>query len=134
MVAKKKAVDAVDSVDAQDEEVIAEAMSTTGRPPRDVMVIMREMGKMLQAVKLSTIGKVYIGTFFIPHEGQPGTEGLVNAGSGLINDIIRQGWQPWQMATPYPGKYAFNIEGVQTGALDGQWLTILFVRPAEELQ
>jgi hypothetical protein len=134
MMAKKDSVEVVDSVDAVDEEVIAEATKTTGRTPHDVKVVIRETAKMLEAVKMSTIGEVYIGTFFVPYEGQPGIEGLVNAAAGLINNIIRQGWQPWQMATPYGGQYSFNLNGVQTGVLNGQWLTIIFGKPVEDLQ
>jgi len=129
-------VDVVDSVDSVDElaEVIEESKSRSGRTPQEVAVMVREFTKMLQAVKMSQIGEVYIGTFFVPYEGQPGIEGLVNAGAELMNNVIRQGWQPWQMATPYPGKFAFNLGGVQTGVLDGQWLTIIFGKPSEELQ
>jgi len=130
----KDSVDSVDAVDSVDEEVIAEAKKTTGRTPHDIAVSIREFAKMLEAVRMSRMDEVYIGTYFIPHEGQPGVGGLVNAGAELINQTIQRGWQPWQMATPYPGKYAFNLGGVQTGALDGQWITIIFGRSAEELQ
>jgi hypothetical protein len=134
MMAKKTAVDSVEAEDKEVEEMIAEAQSTSGRTPQDVRVIMRETARMLEAVKLSKAGEAYIGTYFVPLEGQPGIEGLVNAGANLITQTIQQGWQPWGMGTPYFGKYAFNLGGRQTGMLDGQWLTIVYLRPAEELE
>ena len=117
------------------EVVVEEASHTTGRTPREITVMVREFSKMLEAVRMSKVDEVFIGTYFIPYEGQLGIEGLVNAGAGLINETIRRGWQPWQMATPYPGKYSFRFpDGTSTGALDGQWLTIIFGRAPEALQ
>jgi hypothetical protein len=115
------------------EEVIKEARSTPGATPQELKVMVREFTKMLEAVRMSRASECYIGTYFVPMEGQPGIEGLVNAGADLITKTISQGWQPWSMGTPYFGKYAFNFpNGQSTGALDGQWLTIVFLKPAEE--
>ena len=135
-MAKKDAVGSVDSVVSDGlEEVVEEASHTTGRTPREITVMVREFSKMLEAVRMSKVEEVFIGTYFIPYEGQLGIEGLVNAGAALINGTIRNGWQPWQMATPYPGKYSFRFpDGTSTGALDGQWLTIIFGRAPETLQ
>ena len=130
----KDSVDSVGAVDSVDEEVIAEAKKTTGRTPHDIAVSIREFSKMLEAVRMSKIDELAIGTYFVPFEGQLGVEGLINSAAELMNRYVRAGWQPWQMANPYPGKYAFNLGGVETGALDGQWITIIWGRSAEELQ
>lgn len=88
---------------------------------------------MLQAVKMSHVKEIYIGTYFVPFEGQPGVEGVLGMVNELVNQPIRDGWQPWQMGTPYPGKYSFILNGVPTGALDGQWYTILWALPSSDL-
>lgn len=114
------------------EEVVKEAKKTSGRTPHDIAVITREFSKMLEAVRMSKIDELAIGTYFVPYEGQIGIEGLVNAAADLMNRYVRAGWQPWQMASPYPSKTAFNLGGVETGVLDGQWITIIWGRPALE--
>lgn len=123
----------VDSEDVDElEAVVAEAKKTSGRTPREIAVITREFSKMLEAVRMSKIDELAIGTYFVPYEGQIGIEGLVNMAAELMNRYVRAGWQPWQMATPYPSKTAFNLGGVETGALDGQWITIIWGKPIPE--
>ena len=137
-MAKKsqETVEAQDTQDTQDElaEVIEESKSRTGRTPQDVAVLVRETAKMLEAVKMSKIEELAIGTYFVPFEGQIGIEGIIQGSAELMNRYVKAGWQPWQMANPYPGKYAFNLGGVETGALDGQWITIIWGKPSGELQ
>jgi len=116
------------------EVAIDEASHTTGRTPREIAVMTREFSKMLEAVRMSKIGELAIGSYFVPQEGQLGIEGLVNQSAALMNQYVQAGWQPWQMATPYPGKFSFNLGGMQTGALDGQWITIIWGKPVGELQ
>lgn len=132
----KETTDTVKAQDAQDtdEELVKEATSTVGRTPHEVMVVIRETAKMLQSVKLARIEELAIGTYFVPFEGQLGIEGLIEGAAELMNRYVKAGWQPWQMANPYPGKYSFNLGGVQTGVLDGQWITIIWAKPSEELQ
>ena len=113
---------------------IEEASHQEGRPPKEVAIITREFSKMLEAVKMSKIGQLAIGSYFVPYEGQLGIEGLVNKSAELMNQYVQAGWQPWQMATPYPGTFSFNLNGQQTGALNGQWITIIWGLPAGELQ
>lgn len=123
----------VDSEDIDElEEVVAEAKKTSGRTPREIAVITREFSKMLEAVRMSKIDELAIGTYFVPYEGQIGIEGLVNMAAELMNRYVRAGWQPWQMATPYPSKTAFNLGGMETGVLDGQWITIIWGKPIPE--
>lgn len=129
----KDAVDSVDTVDSEDAKLIEEAKKTTGRTPQDIAVSIREFAKMLEAVRMSRMDEMFIGTYFIPEEGQLGIEGLVHQATELINETIRRGWQPWQMAAPYFAKRAFNLGGVRTGDLNGQWVTIIFGRAKEEL-
>jgi hypothetical protein len=135
-MAKKDSVDVVDSVDSEEEEYVAEAKSTTGKTPHDILVLTREFSKMLQAVKMSRVGRMWVGTYFIPREGQIGIEGLVNAASGLMNNMVQDGWQPWGMGAPYASTHAFidPTTGMRTGNVEGQWLTIIWTMPAEELQ
>ena len=134
-MAKKDSVDSVDSVDSEDVELVEEAKKTTGRTPQDIAVSIREFSKMLQAVRMSRIDEIAIGTYFVPHEGQLGVEGLVNAAAELMNRYVKAGWQPWGMGAPYMSEAAFNLPGgMQTGALRGQWVTIIWGKPAEELQ
>lgn len=129
----QKIVDSVD-VDEVDVVVVSEAKKTTGRTPQDIAVSIREFAKMLEAVRMSRIEELAIGTYFVPYEGQIGIEGLVNAAAELMNRYVKAGWQPWQMASPYPSKTAFNLGGMETGVLEGQWITIIWGKPAEELQ
>lgn len=136
-MARKDSVDLVDVEDAEDveklEEAIKEAKKTSGRTPHEVAVITREFSKMLQAVRMSRIEELAIGTYFVPHEGQLGVEGLVNAASELMNRYVKAGWQPWGMGAPYASKASFNLSGgMQTGALDGQWITIIWGKPTTE--
>jgi len=116
------------------EQAVEEASHKPGRTPKEVAILMREMANMLQAVKLSKIDELAIGTYFVPFEGQMGVEGLVARSAAYMNRYVQAGWQPWQMASPYPGKYAFNLDGMQTGNLDGQWITIIWAKPSAELQ
>lgn len=123
----------VDSEDVDElEEVVKEAKKTSGRTPKEIAVITREFSKMLQAVRMSKIDELAIGTYFVPYEGQIGIEGLVNMAAELMNRYVRAGWQPWQMATPYPSKTAFNLGGMETGVLEGQWITIIWGKPIPE--
>lgn len=132
-MARKDSVDSVDVEDAEElEEAIKEAKKTSGRTPKEIAVLTREFSKMLQAVRMSKIDELAIGTYFVPYEGQIGIEGLVNMAAELMNRYVRAGWQPWQMATPYPSKTAFNLGGMETGVLDGQWITIIWGKPIPE--
>lgn len=117
------------------EKAVKEAKRMPGATPREVSVVIREMAKMLQSLKFTNIGEMAVGSYFIPHEGQPNIEGLLPLVAEYMNYYVKAGWQPWQMATPYPGKYAFDLPGgQQTGTLDGQWITILWALPASETQ
>jgi len=132
----KKSQETVGTQDTQDQlaSTIEDSKSRTGRTPQEIAVMVREFTKMLQAVRMSNIEELAIGTYFVPFEGQQGIEGIVNGSAELMNRYVKAGWQPWQMANPYPGKYAFNLGGVETGALDGQWLTIIWGKPSGDLQ
>lgn len=113
------------------EEVIKEAKKTPGATPREITILVREFAKMLEAVRLSDTGEMGIGTYFVPFEGQLGVEGLVNQAAAYMNDWVQKGWQPWQMGTPYPSQAAFDTPQGQTGALEGQWITIIWRRPVD---
>ena len=125
------------SQNSQDEleKVVEDAMSQPGRTPKEVAILVREMAGMLQSLKFAKIEELAIGSYFVPHEGQLGIEGIIQGSAALMNQYVKAGWQPWQMATPYPGEFAFQTpEGLTTGALNGQWITIIWAKPAEELQ
>lgn len=114
------------------EEVVAEARKAPGKTPREITVLLRQLATMFEAVKLTDTGEIGIGTYFVPLEGQPGIEGMVNAAAAYMNSWVREGWRPWQMATPYMGKYSFDTPEGTTGTIEGQWLTIVWMRPLEE--
>lgn len=132
----KKSQETVGTQDTQDQlaDTIEDSKSRTGRTPQELAVMVREFTKMLQAVRMSSIEELAIGTYFVPFEGQIGIEGIIQGSAELMNRYVKAGWQPWQMANPYPGKYAFNLGGVETGALDGQWITIIWGKPSGDLQ
>ena len=126
-----KDVDTAQETPDELEEVIKEAKKTTGATPREITVLVRELSKMFEAVKLSEPGEMGIGTYFVPLEGQLGIEGLVNQAAAYMNDWVQKGWRPWQMGTPYLTKTSFDLPGGQTGELEGQWITIIWLRPVD---
>lgn len=132
----KKSENTVGTQNSQDElEVaVAKAKSQVGKTPKEITVLIREMSKMLQAVRMSKIEELAVGTYFVPFEGQLGIEGIVQGSARLMNQYVKAGWQPWQMGVPYKGTFAFDLGGQQTGALEGQWITIIWAKPSEDLQ
>lgn len=132
----KKTQDTVETQNSENEleEAVAEAKSQRGKTPKEVTILIRELSKMLQAVRLSKISELAIGTYFVPFEGQLGIEGIVKGAAQLMNQYVKAGWQPWQMGVPYQGTFSFDLGGQQTGALEGQWITIVWAKPAEEVQ
>lgn len=127
----KETQETVEAVYTQDEvdHMLDEARQSPGKTPKTASILVREWEKMLKSLRFTEIEEMDIGTYFIPNEGQPGIEGLIKRSAGYINRYVQAGWQPWNMATPYPGEYSFIIDGVPTGALHGQWITILWALP-----
>lgn len=111
--------------------MLDKAIQSPGKTPQKASALVREWEKMLKSLRFTEIEELAIGSYFVPYEGQLGIEGLVNKSAEHMNYYVQAGWQPWNMATPYPGKYAFIIDGVQTGTLEGQWITIIWARPRE---
>jgi len=120
---KKKVVDEL-------ETTVAEAQSTSGRTPREITVIVRELAKVLEGLKLTSISRIEIGTYFLPHEGQLGVEGLIQVVQGLMNEYITAGWQPWHMFAQPSSRSSFILNGMQTGDIEGERITIIWALPS----
>jgi len=133
-MAEKTAEEIKDVAGVEDELEVAfkDAVKQPGRTPKDLAILLRELQDVLRAIKMAPIGEIGIGTYFVPNEGQLGVEGLIKRSAAYMNQWVQEGWQPWQMATPYAARYAFELDGMQTGALDGQWITIIWAKPAIE--
>ena len=114
------------------EETLEEAAKAPGRTPKELALFMREFSRVMRSLRFAGVKELAIGSYFVPYEGQVGIEGIVNGSAALMNEYVQAGWQPWHMATPYPGKFSFNLGGQQTGVLDGQWITIIWALPSPE--
>ena len=113
-------------------EVIEESSKAPGRTPKDLAIFTREFSRVMQSLRFAGVRELAIGSYFVPYEGQVGIEGIVNGSAALMNEYVQAGWQPWHMATPYPGEFSFNLGGQQTGVLNGQWITIIWALPMPE--